>query len=73
MAMFFVFSMFLGAALQLTNMYGETYIHDFKNVPEYANTFVVKSANIVLSISNIRDYFHFSHSVFLEKIRNKKK
>ncbi|CAM4334504.1 nucleoside permease [Flavobacterium terrigena] len=55
MAMFFVFSMFLGAALQLTNMYGETYIHDFKNVPEYANTFVVKSANIVLSISQISE------------------
>ncbi|MES2864843.1 MAG: MFS transporter [Bacteroidota bacterium] len=55
MAMFFVFSMFLGAALQLTNMYGETYIHDFGNIPKYADTFVVKSANIVLSISQISE------------------
>ncbi len=55
MAMFFVFSMFLGAALQLTNMYGETYIKDFENIPKYAETFVVKSANIVLSISQISE------------------
>ena len=55
MAMFFIFSMFLGAALQLTNMYGETYIKDFENVPKYAETFVVKSANIVLSISQISE------------------
>lgn len=55
MAMFFVFSMFLGAALQLTNMYGETYIHDFENIPKYAETFAVKSANIVLSISQISE------------------
>ncbi len=55
MAMFFVFSMFLGAALQLTNMYGEAYIHDFGNIPKYAGTFVVKSANIVLSISQISE------------------
>ena len=55
MAMFFIFSMFLGAALQLTNMYGETYIKDFENIPKYAETFVVKSANIVLSISQISE------------------
>jgi nucleoside transporter len=55
MAMFFFFSMFLGAALQLTNMYGETYIHDFKNIPAFAETFAVKSANIVLSISQISE------------------
>lgn len=54
-AMFFIFSMFLGAALQLTNMYGETYIKDFENIPKYAETFVVKSANIVLSISQISE------------------
>ncbi len=55
MAMFFVFCMFLGAALQLTNMYGETYIKDFSNIPKFADTFVVKSANIVLSISQISE------------------
>ncbi len=30
MALFFIFSMFLGAALQLTNMYGDTFLDDFK-------------------------------------------
>jgi len=73
MAMFFVFSMFLGAALQLTNMYGETYIHDFKNVPEYANTFVVKSANIVLSISQISEtIFILAIPFFLRRFGIKK-
>ena len=55
LATFFVFSMFLGAALQLTNMYGETFIKDFANFPQFADTFVVKSANIVLSISQISE------------------
>jgi NHS family xanthosine MFS transporter len=30
MALFFLFSMFLGAALQLTNMYGDVYLDEFK-------------------------------------------
>ena len=64
MAMFFIFSMFLGAALQLTNMYGETYIKDFENVPKYAETFVVKSANIVLSISQISETLFILASKF---------
>ena len=55
MALFFIFCMFLGAALQLTNMYGETYIKDFSNIPKFADTYVVKSANIVLSISQISE------------------
>lgn len=55
MATFFLFSMLLGAMLQLTNMYGETYIRDFGNMKEFADTFVVKSANIVLSISQISE------------------
>ena len=32
MAIFFVFAMLLGAALQLTNAYGDTYLHDFAKV-----------------------------------------
>lgn len=35
MAMFFVFSMLLGASLQLTNMYGDTFLHDFGKIPPY--------------------------------------
>jgi MFS transporter, NHS family, xanthosine permease len=55
MALFFIFSMFLGAALQLTNMYGDSYLDDFKNIPQYANSFVVKYSTIILSISQMSE------------------
>ena len=52
MALFFLFSLFLGAALQLTNMYGDTFLDDFKKVPAYGpESFVVKYSTIILSIS----------------------
>lgn len=54
-AMFFVFSMFLGAALQLTNMYGDVYLSEFSKVPAYAESFVVKYSTIVMSISQISE------------------
>jgi NHS family xanthosine MFS transporter len=37
MALFIIFGMFLGAALQLTNMYGDSFLTDFGNVPKYAD------------------------------------
>ena len=55
MALFFIFSMFLGAALQLTNMYGDSFLSDFEKVPEYANSFVVKYSTIIMSISQISE------------------
>lgn len=55
MAMFFIFSMFLGAALQLTNMYGDTFLDDFKNIPQYANSFIVRYSTIIMSISQISE------------------
>jgi len=54
-ALFFIFSMFLGAALQLTNMYGDTFLSDFKTIPEYADSFVVKYSTIIMSISQISE------------------
>jgi MFS transporter, NHS family, xanthosine permease len=54
-AVFFIFSMFLGAALQLTNMYGDTFLSDFSKVPEYADSFVVKYSTIIMSISQISE------------------
>ncbi len=54
-ALFFIFSMFLGGALQLTNMYGDSFLDDFKNIPKYANSFVVKYSTIVMSISQISE------------------
>ena len=55
MALFFIFSMFLGAALQLTNMYGDTFLDDFKKIPDYADSFVVKYSTIIMSISQISE------------------
>jgi NHS family xanthosine MFS transporter len=47
--------MFLGAALQLTNMYGDTFLSDFSKVHEYENSFVVKYSTIIMSISQISE------------------
>lgn len=55
MALFFLFSMFLGGALQLTNMYGDVYLSEFANVPQYADSFVVKYSTIIMSISQISE------------------
>ena len=55
MALFFIFAMFLGAALQLTNMYGDSYLDDFRNFPQYADSFVVKYSTIIMSISQISE------------------
>lgn len=55
MALFFIFSMFLGASLQLTNMYGDVFLDDFKHIPEYADSFVIKYSTIIMSISQISE------------------
>ena len=55
MALFFLFSMFLGAALQLTNMYGDTFLSDFGNIPQYADSFVIRYSTIIMSISQISE------------------
>ena len=55
MALFFIFSMFLGGALQLTNMYGDTYLSEFANVPKYTDSFVVKYSTIIMSISQVSE------------------
>lgn len=55
MALFFVFSMFLGGALQLTNAYGDVFLSDFEHFPKYADSFVVKYSTIIMSISQISE------------------
>jgi NHS family xanthosine MFS transporter len=55
MAMFFGFSLLLGAALQVTNQWGVTFIDSFKSFPEYAGTWVVRHSNILISISQISE------------------
>ncbi len=55
MAIFFVFSMLLGAALQITNMWGEAFLHDFGNNPLYKDTIIVKYNGFVMSLSQISE------------------
>lgn len=55
MALFFIFSMFLGAALQLTNAYGDVFLDEFKFYPKYADSIVVKFSTVIMSISQISE------------------
>ena len=55
MALFFIFSMFLGAALQLTNMYGDSFLSGFGDAAAYKDSFVVKYSTIILSISQMSE------------------
>ena len=74
MAAFFIFSMFLGAALQLTNMYGDTFLDDFRKIPEYGpDSFVVKYSTIILSISQVSEtVFILAIPFFLKRFGIKK-
>ncbi len=73
MAAFYIFSMFLGAALQLTNMYGDVYLSEFGKVPEYHDSFVVKYSTIILSISQVSEtLFILAIPFFLRKFGIKK-
>ena len=53
--LFFIFSMFLGGALQLTNAYGDVFLDEFKFFPKYASSFVVEYSTIIMSISQISE------------------
>lgn len=73
MLIFFLFSMFLGAALQLTNMYGDTYLKDFENIPQYADSFVVRYSTMIISISQISEtLFILAIPFFMKKFGIKK-
>ena len=57
MAIFFVFSMLLGAALQITNAFGDSYIQSFGSMPQYADSAIVKHSVILLSLSQMSETF----------------
>jgi NHS family xanthosine MFS transporter len=68
MAIFFIFSMLLGASLQLTNMYGDRFLDHFKEVPQYTDSFVVKYSTIIMSISQMSEtLFILTIPFFLRK------
>ena len=55
MALFFIFAMLLGAALQLTNAYGDTFLHDFDKIETYQNSIAVQYPAIIMSISQMSE------------------
>mgnify|MGYP003292568647 CR=1 FL=1 len=54
-AIFFIFSMLLGAALQITNGYANTFLGSFGENPSFADTFAVKNSNALISISQLSE------------------
>ena len=55
MAIFLVFSMLLGVALQITNSFANPYIESFTGVPEFKESWGANNANALISISQISE------------------
>lgn len=71
MAIFFIFAMLLGAALQITNAFGQPFLASFKDV--YPDSFGVQHPNLLLSISQISEtLFILAIPFFLSKFGIKK-
>jgi NHS family xanthosine MFS transporter len=73
MLLFFMFSLMLGAALQLTNMYGDGYIGEFGKFAEFQQSLIVKYSTVVMSISQISEtLFILAIPFFLKRFGIKK-
>jgi nucleoside transporter len=73
MVIFFIFAMLLGAALQITNAFGEPFLHDFEKIPEYATSFAVLHPSVLISISQVSEtLFILTIPFFLRKFGIKK-
>lgn len=59
MAIFFVFAMLIGAALQINVTFADPFLHDFAQNPDYKDSLAVKYPAILLSIGQ------FSEVVFI--------
>ena len=55
MAIFFIFSMLLGVALQITNGFANPFISHFQEIPAFADTWGARNANALISISQISE------------------
>lgn len=54
-AIFFIFAVFLGGILQITNTFGNPFLLSFKSIPEYTESLVVKYPSVLLSISQMSE------------------
>ena len=59
MAVFFMFCILMGTALQITNGYANTFLGSFSSNPAWADTFAVKNSNALLSLSQISETLCF--------------
>lgn len=72
-ALFFIAAMLLGASLQLTNAYGDTFLHDFANIPGFKDLVAVKYPAIIMSISQMSEtLFILAIPFFLKRFGIKK-
>lgn len=55
MAIFFIFSMLLGASLQITNGYANGFITSFTEIPEFSDTWGARNANALISLSQVSE------------------
>ena len=55
MAVFMIFSALIGMCLQITNSFANPFITSFGNIAEFQDTFGVKHANILISLSQISE------------------
>ena len=55
MAIFFIFSMLLGASLQITNIWGVEFLNNFGNIDIYKDSFAVTRSGILMSLSQISE------------------
>ena len=71
MLVFFIFAMLLGAALQITNTFGEAFLHDFAGI--YPESFAVHHPGLLMSVSQISEtLFILTIPFFLLKFGIKK-
>ncbi len=71
LAIFFIFSVLLGAALQITNIWGVPYLEDFAT--KYQGYFAVEHSVIILTLSQISEtLFILTIPFFLKKFGIKK-
>ncbi len=71
MSIFFIFSMLLGASLQITNTFGEPFLHDFAN--KFSQSFAVQHPSILMSVSQMSEtLFILTIPFFLKRFGIKK-
>jgi NHS family xanthosine MFS transporter len=68
MAVFFIFSLLIGAVLQVSNMYADSFIGSFGDNPANQGAFVVEHSKIIISFSQISEtIFILTIPFFLRK------